>query len=394
MTGSHAALSRQLGAFGALLRTEFGFSVGHDQAHDALRALDAIGLVRPESVRAALRAVFCGRREEFELFERAFDAFFRTRPPGVKQPPASHRHARPDDARATGRPLASAPPAPNAPQDEADGPLAAARSRSTIEGVEPDGESRYSFHARFSSAAAPAEPPEIPADGDEQMLASARRLIRRIHRGRSRRWAPLENGTRFDARRTLRASLRTAGDPVALRRLGHPLRNPRFVVLIDGSGSMATEIAPMLRFARALAASTRRCSTFVFSTGLREVSREFRRPGRRALRLHDLDDAWGGGTRIGSSLRAFVREHGSRVLSGDTCVLIFSDGLDVDEIDLLEGALHEIRQRSGAIVWLNPHAGRAGFVPAARGMRAALPFVTVFAPAANDADFAALADRL
>ncbi len=150
----------------------------------------------------------------------------------------------------------------------------------------------------------------------------------------------------------------------------------------------------MLGFARALSRSTRRCATFVFSTSLREVTRELRRPGNGPLRLGELGEAWGGGTRIGSSLRTFVHEYGARLLSRETFVLIFSDGLDVDEIGLLERSLHDIRQRSAGIVWLNPHAGSAGYAPLARGMRAALPYVRVFAPAGNVAELGQLPDRL
>jgi len=42
-----------------------------------------------------------------------------------------------------------------------------------------------------------------------------------------------------------------------------------------------------------------------------------------------------------------------------------------------------LRGRCAAVVWLHPHAAEAGFAPSASGMRAALPYVTVFAAAGN-----------
>ncbi len=387
-----AELSRKVPEFCTLLRAE-GFGLGLEHSRDALRALESVGVADLTRVRDALRSVCCGKREEFEAFERAFDGFFLNQRPGTKQPPASHRHTRPDGAAPPRQPSQPAPRTERAPQDDDDAASPAARERRPSPENASPAESWISLRERYSAIPAPAPAPDLAAGEGEAMLMAARRLVARIRRGRSRRWSPLRGGTRFDARRTLRGSVRTAGDPLVLHRLGHPLRNPRFVLLIDASGSMAREVEPMLHFARALNRATRRCATFVFSTGLREVSREFRKPGALELSASNLHEAWGGGTRIGASLRTFIRRDGARLLTPETFVLIFSDGLDVDEIGTLRRALHEIRSKAAGIVWLNPHAGRAGYVPSARGMRAALPYVDVFAPAANDAELRELAER-
>ena len=386
-----ATLGASITEFCALLRTSYGLAVGPEQARDALRALEAVGVERLGRVRSASRAVFCGRVEDYEPFERAFNAFFLTRR-GVEQPRRSDRHTRPDLPAAVSAAGRAAQPAAGAPQDEGRGRGAPVERRPTREDAPPD-EYRSALRERYSALPASAPLPEISPEGVERMLAGARRLVTRIRRGRSRRWTPQKGGERFDARRTLRGSVRTAGDPLVLHRLGHPLRNPRFVVFIDGSGSMANLVGPMLEFARALNRCTRRCATFAFSTALRDLTREFRRPGNAPLRPRDLRDAWGGGTRIGASLQSFLNAGGARLLTKETFVLIFSDGLDVDEVPALRRALREIRRRCAGIVWLNPHAGSPGYTPSARGMRAALPFVDVFAPAASAEDLAALAGR-
>jgi uncharacterized protein with von Willebrand factor type A (vWA) domain len=117
-------------------------------------------------------------------------------------------------------------------------------------------------------------------------------------------------------------------------------------------------------------------------------SRERDRAGQT---LPDLGEAWGGGTRIGDNLLTFIREHAPRLLSPETVVIIFSDGLDVGNLDRLLRAMRELRERSAGVVWLNPHAGAADFTPSARGMRTALPYIAALLPARIAQDFAQLA---
>jgi len=178
---------------------------------------------------------------------------------------------------------------------------------------------------------------------------------------------------------------------VALRFLGHALRNPRFAVLIDGSRSMSSYGPLMLEFASALVQRSPRASVFVFSTALRSVTSALRRSIRqRHHQLADLGDSWGGGTKIGASLRDFVHTYGSR-LNDETVVIIYSDGLDVGDMAQLDRAMHEIHSRSAAVVWVNPLAGTSGYAPTAQGMRAALRHVDAFIGLASAAELAALA---
>ncbi|MGP6157379.1 MAG: vWA domain-containing protein [Vulcanimicrobiaceae bacterium] len=343
--------------FCTLLRREHGFSLGHAEASDALRALETVGVTDRPRARAALRLVCCSKAEEIPPFERAFDAFF-LEPRGKRQPPNAARHTRPEARPAT------APPKRRRVEDD--------------ESAETSVAAWQRLRARYSPAPGSGEPPPIPQEGLAEMLAAVDRLLASLRLGRTRRWKPLPRGPRFDLRRTLRASLHTGGDPVVLHRLGHPHRNPRLVLLLDGSRSMAPHAPRMLQFAYALAVRSPRASVFLFSTDLREVTRDLRALAKRAEpRLYDLGATWGGGTRIGANLAAFVRAFGSCRLTEDTVTVIYSDGLDAGEIPQLESALRDIRKRSAALVWLNPHAATPGFAPAARGMQAALPHLAL-----------------
>jgi hypothetical protein len=249
------------------------------------------------------------------------------------------------------------------------------------------------MRAKYSPTAAQASSPAIDPRELDAMESAARKLVRSVRLGRSRRWRPHPHGRKFDVRRTLRASLQTGGDPAVLHRLGPPPRAPRFAVLVDGSRSMSAHAEAVLTFAYALERATVRAHTYLFSTELIDVTRILRKaaPGEP---LPDLGEAWGGGTRIGASLARFVREYAPSALDDQTLVIIASDGLDAGDGVVLGRAMKEIARRSAGVVWLNPHARSRGFAPTAAGMRAVMPFIDVFDAATTPKDFERVAGRL
>jgi uncharacterized protein with von Willebrand factor type A (vWA) domain len=379
---SAAALSANIVDFCASLRMDLRFSVGHEQAREALRAAELVGIADRERVRTALRLVLCSKPEELRLFDEAFDAFFTHPRRGVRQRGYAPRHSRPQpDARSAsgGRDATMQAPKPMSGAqlaEDTESSAAPARLRAIDEEPEDAATAWQTMRARFSPQAGSADPPPIAAKSVEALLTAASKLVAGVRLGRLRRWKPQERGSRFDMRRTLRASLQTGGDPVALRRLGHPLRNPRFVIVLDGSRSMAAHGTFMLSFAYALCRRTPRVNVFIFSTELREVTRALRSAARvRQHQLAGIGEAWGGGTRIGASLSAFVVRYASRLLTPETVTIVYSDGLDAGDVGRLERAMREIRRRSAAVIWVNPLVGTPGYTPSARGMSAALPYV-------------------
>jgi uncharacterized protein len=362
---------------------------------DAARALTAIDIADEQTVRDALRVVLCGTVGDVAVFDRAFTSFFYPEPMGEpqNQPPLGRRTHHAPASRAAERPGGDQADALDTeghedPDDAAGVPV-------PYEDADPDApleDVSLSARARYSPIAVdnvdrPARP-EI----DTAWLAAARRLVRRVEVGLSRRWRPAGHGRRFDARRTLRASLQYGGEPVSPRWRQRERRSPRFVVIVDGSRSMDQYAETSLRMAAALASVTRRVEVFTFSTALQCVTKDVRRQSGEARHQDAWNErAWGGGTSIGSCLSAFARQFGGALLGADTLVVISSDGLDVGAPDLLRAAMQALRRRSAGIVWLNPLIETPGYTPTARGMRVALPYVTTFASANDLAAFAHLA---
>jgi uncharacterized protein with von Willebrand factor type A (vWA) domain len=232
------------------------------------------------------------------------------------------------------------------------------------------------------------------ADPEEivEVHALAARLAKAMRARLVRRERARRRGRRLDIRRTIHRSVSKGGTPLDLvwrRRKEKPLR---LVVLLDASGSMNLYTAFFVRFLHGVVDAFREAEAFVFHTRLAHVSPSLRdRDVARAVdRLGLMAQGIGGGTRIGESLATFNRWHARRVINSRTAVMIVSDGYDTGEPELLGAQMRRLRQRCRRIIWLNPLIGWKDFSPEARGMRAALPHVDLFAPAHNLESLAAL----
>jgi uncharacterized protein with von Willebrand factor type A (vWA) domain len=372
-------LPENLVSFCALLRRDYGFRIGAGELLDAARALNIIDLSSQQGVRAALRTVLAGTRDDVVAFDKAFDRFFLSRALAREQDAASVLERKPEAGAGEEGTVSKRRGTSSVFEAEfEDGATEAAGVMTPLETAAEDA-SAVIGRASYSPASVDSmQAPEVP-EADDEWVAAARALVRRVQLGPARKWRPAQKGRRFDVRRTLRASLQTGGEPLMPRWLSRPHRQPRFVVLIDGSRSMSPYAPTALRLVSALTRATARVEVFVFSTALRRVTIDLQRASLgTSHRLQPLSHAWGGGTTIGACLSEFVRGYGDRLLSPTTVVMVASDGLDVGEPEILRSAVQAISRRSGAVVWLNPLLETPGYEPTALGMSTAKPFVTTF----------------
>jgi len=213
-------------------------------------------------------------------------------------------------------------------------------------------------------------------------LASLRRIIARMRlappRRRTRRTEAAREGRAPDPRRTVRAMMRTHGEPSTLLWRRRRLRLRPLILILDVSGSMADYSRNLVQFAYSARRASARVEAFCFGTRLTRIT--------RALERRRVDDAmdqaarsvfdWEGGTRIGDSLDTFVRHWGRRGVCRGGIVVICSDGLDRGDPQVLANAMERLARLCHRVVWMNPHKGNnRNFQPSTLGMMVAAPHI-------------------
>jgi len=380
-------MRQKLAGFAHTLRDN-GFRVGLAETRDALMILSHSLASRPTSLRPAFRSLLCATRSDWERFDEIFDAYWL----GVSMRQARMLSgARPDSRvparrRADTTPLLGSVGQPDHVErrNEGDGQSAA------------DGRTRREGASRFESLASvdfrhitnPAEMAQAHALAERLARVMRARLVRREQIRR--------RGRRLDLRRTIHRNVSHGGTPVDLAWRCRKIKPLRLVVLLDASGSMNLYTAFFVRFLHGVVDAFHEAEAFVFHTRLAHVSPSLRdRDIARAVdKLALMAQGIGGGTRIGESLATFNRWHARRVINSRTATVIVSDGYDTGEPEQLAKEMRRLRRRCRRIIWLNPLIGWNDYTPQARGMRAALPYVDLFAPAHNLESLAALEPHL
>jgi uncharacterized protein with von Willebrand factor type A (vWA) domain len=210
-------------------------------------------------------------------------------------------------------------------------------------------------------------------------LAQLYRLMARLEVStptrRTRRSERDRRGERMDMRRTLRGSMRTAGDPIRLARRRRRVIRRRMVMLCDISGSMEPYARAYLQFLTSAAGSGPDAEAFVFATRLTRVTRALRSrsPERAIQRAAATAPDWSSGTRIGDALKEFNDRHGRRGMARGALVVILSDGWERGDPALVAREMERLSRLAYRIVWVNPRAAASDFAPRAGGMAAALP---------------------
>jgi uncharacterized protein with von Willebrand factor type A (vWA) domain len=394
MTYPFSTLPENLAAFCAMLRRDHQFNIGPRELMDAARGLEVTDIADERAVRDALRPILAKTNENAGSFDAAFARFFL----GAASPALPGREAlstsTPDilpgqDSGPTFDPRPSMSRSADVEAAAADTVGGAVRHAADSD----ENATATVLRAKYSPLEAEGTPLVFDPP-DREWIEAAARLVARVHAGASRRWRPALRGPRFDFRRTLRTSLHTGGDPVTWRWRAHPRRQPRFVLLIDGSRSMGAFADPALRVAVALSAVSANTETFTFSTMLRRVTRDARRAAAGERRTLHVQQAWGGGTTIGACLDEFLLHFSERLLGPGTVIIIASDGLDVGRPDLLREAMAGLARRSAAVVWLNPLLDTPDYEPTAVGMSVARPYVSVLTSVRDPASLGSLARML
>jgi len=336
-----------------------------------IEAAEAVGLADRDDAYHAFRAVVIGRPNEVPVFDQAFELFFGSGRRWEPMEPLElkvHPHQRMHIIAPTS--------------------VAAGAGGEEGEEVELDEQLGASASTRLSL--------RDFTDLSTEEYAQVQRLIARMvwqpADTRSRRWRPSRSGSRPDLRRTLRQMTGPAGEMMPLAMSAPKPRRRPLLVLADVSGSMERYTEMLLYFIHAARGRLGKVEAFVFSTHLHRITRELahRDPKVALSRVGDAVHDWSSGTLIGEALGDFNRNWSRRVVRGGPVALVISDGWDRGDPDVLRVEMAAFARTVHRVVWLNPLAGRAGFAPETRGMRAAMPYVDDFLPVGTLSDLAAV----
>ncbi|MGI9657773.1 MAG: vWA domain-containing protein [Gaiellaceae bacterium] len=353
----------ELVAFGRELRNE-GLQVGPGRIVEFCRAAS---LLTPFDLYWAGRTTLVGKGDDIPTYDQVFVRFFGALPEGQDEPDPPVLEQQSEETE-------DAPGADDAEEVDGEPELVLA---SEIELMKEKSFSRCT---------------------DEE-LAQLAELMQRIriavpHR-RTRRREAAKKG-RPDLRRTIRRSFRTGGEPIERHWHRRRTRRRRLILILDVSGSMAAFSRALLVFGHAALRADPRWEAFCFGTRLTRLTQQ--------LKTTDPDTAldrasadvfdWDGGTRIGESLKVFLDEYGHKGMARGAIVLICSDGLEIGAPELLGEQMARLSRLAHRVIWLNPLKEDPAYEPLARGMRAALPYIDLFASGHNLASLETLSEEL
>jgi uncharacterized protein with von Willebrand factor type A (vWA) domain len=347
-----------------------GLPIGPGQVLEALAAVKAAGIGSRADFYWTLHAVFVNRRDQRDLFDQAFHIFWRN--PQLLNKVLGLLLPRFKD---------------DTPPDEED--AIAPRVADALAGDRPQQvpEAADQEEVTLDASLTYSERELLQGKDFERMTAAeiieAKRLIKNfrlpIMEVPTRRHRPDPNGRRVDLRATLRASLRSAGT-IPLKLKSPKKRHPPLVVLCDISGSMSRYSRLFLHFLHAVTSDRDRVHTFLFGTRLTNITRD--------LKARDIDVSldrvskhvqdWSGGTRIGPSLAEFNRKWGRRVLGQGALVLLITDGLDRDQIEVLSAEMERLHKSCRRLIWLNPLLRFEAYQPISQGPRVMIRHVDDF----------------
>jgi uncharacterized protein with von Willebrand factor type A (vWA) domain len=332
-----------------------GLAITTDRVATFLGALDALDVTSRMQTYWAGRLTLCSDPGDLPRYDQAFEDWF--------TPPRGGGRTRIVDERKPPPPrLAALTPSQRDEDDEGD-------DESDTPQVHAHASGHEVLRNRDLAELTPAEREHL-----RRLLA----LLRpQLPTRRSRRLHPSRHGP-TDPGRTLRSALRNQGELRDLLRRDHSRRPRKVVLLVDVSGSMEPYADALLRFAHVVVRrSPGAVEVFTLGTRLTRITRE--------LRMRDADRAlaaagkaipdWSGGTRLGEVMRAFVDRWGQRGAARRAVVVVFSDGWERGETEMLGVQMARLHRLAHKLVWVNPHAGKDGYAPVQGGIVAALPYL-------------------
>lgn len=188
----------------------------------------------------------------------------------------------------------------------------------------------------------------------EQVREIIERLVRKLKDIVSRRSAADNRGV-LDVKKTLRRADRYQGVPMEIRFKKKPPRKARVVTLCDISSSVWAAARFMLNILYSLQECFTKVNSFVFVSGLAEVTDIFENQEiNHAIEmvLRDVDIDYHAPTDYGETFRHFKKDY-MDILNNKTTLIIIGDARS-NYFHPEDRILGEMRERCRRLIWLNP----------------------------------------
>ncbi len=341
-----------------------GVPISPDRAKSFLEATAIVGLDDRRATYWAGRTTLCSDPQDLDRYDQVFDAWFLGQEHPVARAASSARTR-----------------------------VQAGLEEQSVHGAAEDSEDMNAM-ASPTEVLRHRDVGDLSAD-EKARLATLFSVLRpRAPRRSATRRSPWHRGD-VDAARTRRLMLARMGEPaeIAWRRRGTRAR--RLVLLVDVSGSMSPYADALLRLAHTFVTrsdsprGSEAVEVFTVGTRLTHLTRAMRQrdPDRAIVAASETVPDWSGGTRLGETLKVFLDRWGQRGMARGAVVVVFSDGWERGDVDLLTEQMMRLRRLAHRVVWVNPHRGKPGYLPVQQGIVAALPYVDDFVAGHSMATF-------
>jgi uncharacterized protein with von Willebrand factor type A (vWA) domain len=374
---SGAGLIENIVRFSYLLRDN-DIAVSLPSVLNAIEGLPLIDISRLDAFQCLLRINFTSCKEDLSKFDTLFYDYWLPKERTTLQIPAEGIGEREDE------------------QDSLTSLKETIAYLKTTRDAEAKSIKQWALRYSPRTLAETGEMQELLFEDSRDVYEAINRLLQPLANRVSRRFQYTIRGKEISLRKVLRKNMQFGGELILLDFRKKKLKKRRVIFLCDVSGSMDIYTLMILQLIHALKRIDRRTEIFFFSTDLARGTHQFDTDDFTSVitQIPGIIDDWGGGTRIGHCLKLFNETFAVRQLSYKDIVMIFSDGWDRGETDVLESQMALLKRKAYKIVWLNPLMGTRNYEPICQGMSAALPYVDYFLPVGNLKDLRSIGTTL
>ncbi len=352
------------------------FALGPAETRLAIRIMSD-GLTSASETMRKLKIALCGRTDDWNKFDDLFEAYWFTkgkertvleqgRMNQEKPLPINWQQHFDNEGNEEGDEKGNSPQIESDGEQDSDGD-AAGRLIATKRDV--------NLKTDFRSFVQPNEIKEIED--------FAYRLARQMKYRLSRRYRQSKKGQQIDIRHSIRKNMGHGGDLIELKKKKTVDRPIELLLFLDVSGSMKHYSRFFLQFLRGLVGQWAHTDAYLFHTRLVRVTDTLKdKDAMKAMaRLSLMASGFGGGTKLGESLKNFNKLYAKTHINSRTIVIMMSDGYDTGAPDLLAQQLVQLKKRASKLIWLNPLLGWEQYEPVTEAMTKALPHIDFFAAA-------------